>query len=259
MMTVRKTVVIGLMALLPAMAFGMPEMANMAGNKEPQGATAAEQKPPLAGKVIETMKSGGYSYICLEKEDGALEWVAVPEMYIQVGDQIELEQGVQMGQFVSKPLNRTFERIIFSNGPTEKFNEKRKKSAHGAVNMEEAKGSIVKDKKVVESLKVEKATGPNAYTVEEVYRKKAELADKNILVRGQVVKASGGIMDRNWLHIQDGSGEQAKGTNKLVVTTKDRAGLGEIVTISGPLHIGKDFGGGYYYEVIVEDATLITK
>ena len=92
-------------------------------------------------------------------------------------------------------------------------------------------------------------------TVAEVYAEKDALADTTVAVRGKVVKVNAGIMDRNWLHVRDGSGEE--GTNDLTVTTTaELPEVGETVLVSGKLAVNKDFGMGYQYPVILEDAEL---
>jgi len=70
----------------------------------------------LSGKVVETMDSGGYTYICLEK-NGKKTWVAVPQMKVVKGKSMSFRPGAEMTNFKSKTLNRTFDRIIFSEGP----------------------------------------------------------------------------------------------------------------------------------------------
>jgi len=70
----------------------------------------------ISGKVVETMNSGGYTYVNLEK-DGKKTWVAVPAMKVSVGQELELMNGMEMKDFPSKSLNRTFDSIIFSGGP----------------------------------------------------------------------------------------------------------------------------------------------
>lgn len=76
-----------------------------------------ETEPPrLAGKVVETMDVGGYTYICLERGDGKRIWTALPTMKVTVGQELELLPGMKMANFTSKSLNRTFEVIIFSEG-----------------------------------------------------------------------------------------------------------------------------------------------
>jgi hypothetical protein len=106
-------------------------------------------------------------------------------------------------------------------------------------------------------LKVEKSTAQNGYTVAELFAKRASLNKQKVTVRGQVVKVNPNIMGRNWLHIQDGTGDPAKNTHDLVVTSSDIAEKGAIITIEGTLAADKDFGYGYKYNVIVEDAVLM--
>ena len=107
-----------------------------------------------------------------------------------------------------------------------------------------------------EPIKVEKAKGADAYTVSETYEKVANLDRKTVVVRGKVVKVSRGIMGKNWVHLRDGSGDPGKGTNNLVVTTQDVPKVGDVVTAKGTLYKDKDFGAGYKYKVIVEEATV---
>ncbi len=107
-----------------------------------------------------------------------------------------------------------------------------------------------------EPIKVEKAKGADAYTVSETYEKAGKLDKKTVVVRGKVVKVSKGIMGKNWVHLRDGSGDPGKGTNNLVVTTQDVPTVGDVVTAKGTLYKDKDFGAGYLYKVIVEEATV---
>jgi len=75
-------------------------------------------------------------------------------------------------------------------------------------------------------------------------------------VRGKVAKVSAGIMGKNWIHLQDGSGNQKKGTHNLVVTSQDLPAVGDVVTMGGTFYKDKDFGSGYRYDVIVEEAVI---
>ena len=91
-------------------------------------------------------------------------------------------------------------------------------------------------------------------TVEGVYKEKAQLQGKQVQVRGKVVKVNNGIMKRNFLHIQDGSGSQ--GTNDLIVTSKQTAKVGDEITITGTVVLDTDFGFGYKYPLLVEQSTI---
>jgi hypothetical protein len=93
-------------------------------------------------------------------------------------------------------------------------------------------------------------------TVAEVFAGKDSLAGQKVTVRGKVVKVNAGIMGKDWLHVRDGSG--AEGTNDLTVTTtaKPLPKLGDIVLVTGQAALNKDFGMGYQYPVMLEDATV---
>lgn len=202
--------------------------------------------PALSGKVIESMNSGGYSYVNISK-DGKTIWVAIPQTNVTVGQDISVRPGMTMNNFNSKSLNRSFKSIVFSSGVIgrEGMNSTKKTAHH-----DQAKPSADM------SVKVNKATGPDAYTVAELYKKSGDLDKKGVVLRGKIVKVSPNIMGKNWMHIQDGSGNSSNGTNDIIVTSKDLLSVGDIVTAKGTLYKNKDFGQGYKYTVIVEEASV---
>ena len=104
--------------------------------------------------------------------------------------------------------------------------------------------------------KIEKSKAADGKTVAEVVANKATLKDKPVTIRGQVVKVSHGIMGKNWVHLQDGSGTADKSTNDIVVTTKDETAIGQVVNASGTVRTDVDIGSGYKYAVLVEEAKL---
>ena len=105
--------------------------------------------------------------------------------------------------------------------------------------------------------KGEKSSTVKVYKVSELFKGKATLDKQKVTVKGKVVKVTAGIMGRNWIHLQDGSGSPATKDNDLTVTTsQDLPATGKIVTVSGILAKDKDFGSGYFYPVIVEEATI---
>ena len=105
-------------------------------------------------------------------------------------------------------------------------------------------------------IQVAKASGANARTVAEVVAQAAALKDKPVKVSGKVVKFNGDIMGKNWLHLQDGSGSAAAKTNDILVTSAAPAKVGDVVTVTGVVRKDKDFGAGYSYQVLIEDARL---
>jgi hypothetical protein len=206
-----------------------------------------EPTEPHVGKVLQTINSGGYTYVELRKKSGDKIWLAVTAAEIAVGSQQTFTPGMVMHGFESKSLKRNFDEIIFSELVTS-AKSKEKKDVSGA--SPGSRGTVSPDVKV----KVQKASGKNAYTVSELYKNKAKLNKKKIVLRGKVVKVSTGIMGKNWIHLRDGSGSHGKGDFNLVVTSKSVPAEGEVVLVNGTLFKDKDFGGGYKYEVIVEEA-----
>jgi len=105
--------------------------------------------------------------------------------------------------------------------------------------------------------KIPKAKGPNGYTIAQLYAKRAKLEKKPVLVTGKVVKVTTRILKRNWIHLKDGSGSEGKKNNDIVVTTKDLAKEGDVITVKGTLYNRVDFGSGYRYELIIQDGSVV--
>lgn len=211
------------------------------GGGDPGMAGGGMSMQGVSGKVLETMNSGGYTYALVAGKDGVKAWVALPVTKIAVGDEITCKPGVVMRNFNSPSLNRSFESIVFSPGL----------APAGPVAAAPAAAAAP-----VEAVKVNKAEGLTAYTIAEIFEKKDALANKPVVVQARVVKVSRGILGKNWLHLQDGTGSQAAGTNDLMVTTDSVPGLGEVVTIKGNISRDRDFGAGYRYDVIIEGAEV---
>jgi hypothetical protein len=196
------------------------------------------------------MNGGGYTYVSIEK-NGKKTWVAVPMTEVKVGQEITFQPGTEMGNFTSKTLKRTFENIIFSGGiasPGGSVGDKPEIPSHGI-----KKAAALQS---TEKISVEKASGPDAYTVGEIYEKRAALNGKNVVLNGKVVKVSEGIMGKNWIHVQDGTGDSTKKTHNLVATSDDLPAVGEVVTVKGTVSMDRDFGSGYKYNVIIEKAGI---
>ena len=106
-------------------------------------------------------------------------------------------------------------------------------------------------------VKVEKAQGENSYTVAEIFSKTQELDGKIVRLRAKVMKVNPNIMGHNWLHLQDGTGDPLTNSHDLVVTTAESPALDQVVTVEGKLTANKDFGAGYSYTAIIENAKII--
>jgi hypothetical protein len=226
----------------------------------------------ISGKVVETQDVSPYTYVRLDNGAGTEIWAAVPQAQLEIGEEIALQGGVEMTNFSSKTLNRTFESIIFASGFV-RGSESKTAQAAGATDggvADAAQSGVSPHGMAAQSsggssraivsfagVKVEKSTAQNGYTVAELFDKAASLNNRKVTVKGRVVKISPNIMGKNWLHIQDGTGDPAKNTHDLVVTSSAMAEKGAIVSLEGVLAADKDFGFGYKYDVLIEDAVVV--
>ncbi|MBI2307964.1 MAG: hypothetical protein HYU78_11755 [Rhodocyclales bacterium] len=96
-------------------------------------------------------------------------------------------------------------------------------------------------------------------SVAAVHQEKTALSGKTVSVQGKVVKVNNGIMGRNFVHVQDGTGDAGAGSNNLIVTSKDTAQVGQQVAVSGKVTLNRDFGAGYMYPLLLEEASIAVK
>lgn len=194
----------------------------------------------IEGVVLETFDGGGFTYLRLKTASGE-RWMVTSQVAVKAGEKVRASSGMVVEKFESKSLHRTFDNIVFGtiDGAAP--------SAHASV------PSPVKD---VGDVKVDKAAGADAKTVAEIWASRAALKDKRVVVRGKVVKFLPSIMGKNWMHVRDGSGSRGKGDDDIAVISDDTTSVGSVVTLTGTVRLDKDFGAGYQYAVILEDAKL---
>jgi len=223
-------------------------------------ADKAASPPPAAevvgGEVLEVKDVESYTYLRLKTAQGET-WAAVPTAKVKKGDKVTIDNPMVMKNFESKALKKTFPTVVFGMLGTGKGGapQAAQASARPAA-PQGANPHALPPKVEAPDAKVPKASGANAYTVAEIMAKPAALKDKPVLVRGKVVKYNPGIMGKNWIHLRDGSGSAADQTNDVLVTTTEDAKPGDILTAKGVVRTDKDFGAGYSYKVIVEEAKL---
>lgn len=205
----------------------------------------------VIGKVLETVNAAGYTYLKVEGADKKQFWIASQEAEIKVGEFVQADTNNLMENFQSKTLNRTFDKIYFA------MDLKKGKTAESLSTIETKtpEYSPQGKKEAVAIKKIEKLK--DGKSIEEIFSGKNELKDKIVKLRGQVVKYNSGIMGKNWIHLQDGSGKT--GENDLVITSDDEVSLGDIIEVQGKVILDKDFGAGYKYEVILEEGKVLKK
>ena len=243
--------------------------------RQSQKSVQTPSDPQLAafsGKVVETQDVSTYTYVRLDDGAGRQIWAAVPRTQVEIGEEVALKGGTVMTNFNSKTLNRTFESIIFASGLVRGSGNKIARTAAGAnggsadavqpatsphgMTPQSSSGST---RAIVSfsGVKVEKSTAQNGYTVGELFAKAVNLNNQKVTVKGRVVKISPNIMGKNWIHIQDGSGDPSTNTHDLVVTSSAVVEKDTVISVEGVLAADKNFGSGYRYDVLIEDAVVV--
>ena len=208
----------------------------------PNTPAVAAASTDVSGEVLEIKEVDSYTYLRLKTKDGET-WAAVSKAPVKVGAKVTVENSTVMNNFESKSLKKTFPKIVFG-------------TLAGAAGSKPAGATAPAKAEAAEVIKVPKATGANAHTVAEVVTGAAGFKDKQVQVRGKVVKYNEAIMGKNWIHLRDGSGLASNESNDVLVTTTAPTKLGEVVTVTGVVHTNKDLGSGYSYKVLIEEATL---
>lgn len=207
-----------------------------------QSPPSAPPSEMVSGPVAETVDAGGYTYVRLEVNGESL-WAAGPTTAMAVGDTIAFSTMIPMKDFHSKTMNRDFPVLYFVDGFVTQ------NPASSAAATTSAAATPASASAPGAEAQLEKVAG--GYTIAEALAQKAELAGKPIKVRGQVTKFTPGIMGKNWIHIVDGSG-----ADDLIITTSGTTAIGAVIVAEGALSLDRDFGYGYHFDVLMEDAAV---
>lgn len=216
-------------------------------NKKGQAVTAQSGTTENVFEVKEVIQTSKYTYLKVY-ENFAERWVAVTRMDAKKGEKYYYDSALAMNNFHSKELDRDFETIYFINKVSTIPLSVQKKL--GSIPSQHSAKTVAPKSS---SISLEKAS--DEITVAQVFEKKATFAKKEIKIRGIVVKVNKQIMGKNWIHIQDGTSYNE--SFDLTITTQDLPKIGDEVTFKGTIILDKDFGAGYFYNVIMEDAKML--
>ena len=195
-------------------------------------------------KVEEVLNTEKYSYLNVT-ENGEKLWIAVPKMEVEIGGTYHFTEYLLKHNFESKEYNRVFETIYLVSDLHSHSGESEGSAGHG--------GAAASETPSHGSIEIERAEG--SISLEELFSNREKYKNKTVQVTGKCVKVNSMIMNRNWVHIKDGSGDGLD----LTITTTENVQLNDVITIEGIIALEKDFGAGYKYDIIMEQGKLKTK
>ena len=199
--------------------------------------------PGMHGVVVkEVVQTNNYTYLNVEENDQAY-WIAVVSREAKPGDVLYYSKFMEMKNFESRELQRTFPSVLFVDDISDQLPTGQPAAPAPRTAQ---KPSITK----WDDVKAEVPSG--GITIADLYKNPGNYSGKEVIIRGVVTKYNPEIMKRNWVHIQDGS--EYEGKFDLTITTNDSLTAGKYATFKGTISLNKDFGSGYYYDIIMEQA-----
>ncbi len=219
-----------------------------------------QNEVPVSSNVFEVKEViQGDSYTYLNVNENAVEkWVAVSRQDANVGDVFYYDNELQMNDFHSKEIDRTFDKIYFVSQISKTPLTQQAQSPMGGMmpgmgDMAAHSGRVNTE----EHSEISLEKSGNEISISQVFDNRNNYSGKEIEIRGVVVKVNNSVMGKNWIHIQDGT-SGSDGSYDFTITSQDVVNVDDEVTFKGKITLNKDFGAGYFYDVIMEDATLLS-
>jgi hypothetical protein len=206
----------------------------------------AAETDSATGTVVETMDSGGYVYMKLD--DG--KWIAANTFEVSKGDKIQYSGAMEMNDFHSKSLDKNFDSILFVSEASiagDDGSAKKKVPLPGT-------SKIKKPVTIAAPKAGEIKPLPGGKTVAEIYAESDQLKNQVVSLNARVVKFNGGILGKNWITLKDGTGAEKE--SKIVATSQEILTPGDLVVVKGKVATDVDLGRGYFYKVMLEEATF---
>jgi len=192
--------------------------------------------------VKEVVQATSYTYLNVEENNESF-WIAVNRSEYTEGVVLYYDEGLEMNNFESKDLQRTFETVYFVQGISDQ------PTLPGE---QQPMTQSQPQKPTIEKLDVSIEPADGGISIATLFANRETYKDQIVKISGQVTKFNPNIMGKNWIHIQDGSDDS--GNFDLTITTSQVVNVGDVVTFEGKISLNKDFGAGYTYEVIMEEA-----
>ena len=233
-----------------ALAYGCdskPKVIEAVDDTEETVQPAVDESANLLHEVMveEVLHTSRYTYLNVT-EGGEAFWIAIPKKEVEKGGPYYYRGGLKKVNFKSVEHNRVFETVYLVSD----ISKDRNMTGMMGTNPHQHMGDAPP---VAGDTKIEPP--PGGITIAELLSNIKKYDGQVVRVKGRCVKLNSMIMNRNWVHLQDAS--VAESQKDLTVTTTEQVQLGDVVAFEGKITANKDFGAGYKYEVIMEDAKFL--
>lgn len=201
--------------------------------------------------VKEIIPATKYLYLNVE-ENGERYWIAIIKKEIELGQTYYYNRALLKTNFESKETNRHFDEIYLVTNLVG--------ADHAKINSEINSLEHLHEESESEDLPVTAKSEPavmieraGSIKIAELISNPEKFEGKTVQISGKCFKINPNIMERNWIHLRDGS----KDSYDLVITSKEFVEEGSVVTMKGTVTLNKDFGAGYHYDLVIEDGEIV--
>ncbi len=196
--------------------------------------------------VTQTTPATRYSVMEVNEKDSKY-WISTSPIDVKVGDTLYYTDALKQMNFEVKELDKVFDELFLVNDISKTLNTNTQ-AMQGEMKHPNTQTGFNSD------IQIELPEG--AVSIANVFDNPDSYVGKVVKLKGKVTKFNEAILSTNWIHIQDGTGDKQKNNFDITITTKDAAAVGDVIVIEGILNKDVDFGSGYKYNLIVQDATI---
>ena len=199
--------------------------------------------------AAEVLPAGNYVYVKV-KEGNREFWISTGTQKVQKGSTYLYSEALLKTQFESKEHDRVFDTLYMVTTLIPKSHGLEYTKKTSSENFSEKTGAI--KEMTVESTEM-KVPFVGAVTISELVKDPKKYEGKKVELRGECTKVNPAILNRNWIHLKDGSQDDFD----LVITSDEEVTKGATITIRGIVRLDKDFGSGYSYKILLEEGTVV--
>lgn len=193
--------------------------------------------------VNEVLPTAKYVYLNVNEGENQF-WIATGKQEIKKGATYFYRGGLLKTNFESKEYKRIFDKIYLVSSLVAEN--------HGSNTLPTLSQNSISASPAPENVP-SAAPRKGSIKIADLVKNPKKYEGKTVQISGKCVKVNPNIMNRNWIHIQDGSQDDFD----LVITSSSQVAVGAQLTMEAVVVLNKDFGAGYRYDLILENGTIV--
>lgn len=200
-------------------------------------------------KVLEVLPTDKYVYLRVNENTGEEFWIATRKQEVVTGATYFYRGGLLKTNFESKEYNRIFDKVYLVSNIVPESHAQNQSTSSIFKNEDASSDS----KRKLDGVNHNLNSGNASLPIADLVKNRTKYEGQQVVLTGTVTKVNPNIMGRNWIHLKDGTLDDYD----LVLTSSVAVPEGHTVSLKGIVSLNKDFGAGYTYDILVENAELV--